>query len=106
MDDRGDTVLAFSFLMLKKQTQRRYKTLKFSSKVRVKEIYRRLERKGVCGMLLQELWFTKEEVIMVEANGKEKKRKLRNWSYLEIFRPCFYIFPNFEVIEILKLDVF
>ena len=52
MDDRDDTVLAFSFLMLKKQTQRRYKTLKFSSKVRVKEIYRRQERKGVCGMLL------------------------------------------------------
>lgn len=72
MDDRDDTVLAFSFLMLKKQMQRSYKTLKFSSKVRVKEIYRRLERKGVCGMLLQELWFTKEEVIMVEANGKEK----------------------------------
>ena len=52
MDDYDDTVLAFSFLMLKKQMQRSYKTLKFSSKVRVKEIYRRQERKGVCGMLL------------------------------------------------------
>ena len=37
---------------------------------------------------------------------KKLKRKLRNWSYLEIFRPCFYIFLNFEVTEILKLDVF
>lgn len=62
MDDRDDTVLAFSFLMLKKQTQRSYKTLKFSSKVRVKEIYRRQERKGVCGMLLYELWFTDSEL--------------------------------------------
>ena len=57
MDDRDDTVLVFSFLMFKKQTQRRYKTLKFLRKVWVKEIYCQREGKGACNMLLQELCY-------------------------------------------------